>query len=80
MWYNRRIVRTYVWQAETWPAFKYDTGDLGPLITDAHLKRARLESLLQVAGLEDKQFAEVQATTEEALTTSLIEGEQLVSS
>lgn len=71
------MARTYAWQASNWPRFAYDTSELAPLLEEAAAKRGRLDGLLLTAGLEDKQRAEVLATTEEAVNTSLIEGEKL---
>jgi Fic family protein len=71
------MLRTYAWQATDWPKLRYDENEVRSLLSLAATKRGQLDGLLLAAGLEDRQRAEVIATTEEAVTTSEIEGEKL---
>lgn len=69
--------RTYLWQAANWPTFSYSATDLDAAQARAAEKYARLQGILDAIGLSDRERAEVLATTEEAVTTSAIEGEIL---
>ncbi len=68
---------TYIWQLKQWPKLSWSSESLLPLISQARLAQGKL--LTKVASLGFKLSREAQATilTEEALTTSAIEGERL---
>ncbi len=68
---------TYVWQQKQWPKLSWRSESLLPLISQARLAQGKL--LTKVAGLGFKLSREARADilTEEALTTSAIEGERL---
>jgi len=68
---------TYVWQRKQWPKLSWSSESLLPLVSQARLAQGKL--LAKVASLGFKLSREAQADilTEEALTTSAIEGERL---
>ena len=68
---------TYIWQLKGWPALRWNSQALLPLISRARLAQGKL--LAKVASLGFKLSREAQADilTEEAVTTSAIEGERL---
>ncbi|MBI3088081.1 MAG: Fic family protein [Candidatus Omnitrophica bacterium] len=68
---------TYLWQLKQWPAWRWNSEALLPLISRARLSQGKL--LTKVASLGFKLSREAQADilTEEAVTTSAIEGERL---
>jgi len=67
----------YIWQLKQWPKLAWSGEALLPLVGQARLAQGKL--LTKVAGLGFKLGREAQADilTEEALTTSAIEGERL---
>ncbi len=68
---------TYIWQLKQWPKLSWSSESLLPLVSQARLAQGKL--LTKVASLGFKLSREAQANilTEEALTTSAIEGERL---
>ncbi len=68
---------TYIWQLKQWPKLSWSSESLLPLISQARLAQGKL--LTKVASLGFKLSKEAQADilTEEAVTTSAIEGERL---
>lgn len=68
---------TYIWQLKQWPKLTWSSESLLPLISQARLAQGKL--LTKVASLGFKLSREAQADilTEEAVTTSAIEGERL---
>jgi len=68
---------TYIWQQPDWTAFRWDAAVLLPLLGDCRKRQGKL--LAEVASLGMAQAVEAQADvlTEEAVTTSAIEGESL---
>ena len=67
----------YLWELKQWPTLRWNSQALLPLVSQARLAQGKL--LTKVASLGFKLSREAQADilTEEAITTSAIEGERL---
>src|SRR3989338_8751048 len=68
---------TYIWQRAPWPAFRWNSQALLPLISRARLAQGKLLATMGNRGLQLGREAQAQLLTEEAVTTSAIEGERL---
>ncbi len=68
---------TYLWQLEQWPALRWDSKALLPLISQARLAQGKLLAKVATLGFKLGREAQMDILTEEAVTTSAIEGEPL---
>ena len=68
---------TYIWQLKQWPALRWSSEALLPLIGRARLAQGKLLAKVAGLGFTLSREAQVEMLTEEALTTSAIEGERL---
>ncbi len=67
----------YIWQLKPWPALRWNSQALLPLISQARLAQGTLLTKVSSLGFTLNREAQVDILTEEALTTSAIEGERL---
>lgn len=67
----------YVWQRNDWPNFRWDNNVLLPAVAAARFRQGRFLGVMEGAGFDARMQAELTATSEDAVTTSAIEGEAL---
>jgi Fic family protein len=67
----------YIWALPGWPHFEWDDGRLIAPLGEARLKQGRLLGRMASLGLDLKREAQLQATTEDVVKSSEIEGERL---
>jgi Fic family protein len=67
----------YIWELSAWPNFRWSAEKLLTPLAAARLKQGRLLGRMARLGFDLQLEAEVEATTEEALKSSEIEGEIL---
>ncbi len=68
---------SYIWELKQWPALRWNSGALLPLISRARLAQGKLLTKVGSLGFKLGREAQADILTEEALTTSAIEGERL---
>ena len=68
---------TYLWQLKSWPVLRWDSEALLPLISQARLAQGKLLTKVGSLGFKLNREAQADILTEEAVTTSAIEGEHL---
>ncbi len=69
--------RLYIWQADDWPAWRYDLPTLTGLLTEVSRAQGLLLGRLADVGLALREQATLAALTEDVVKTSQIEGEVL---
>ena len=67
----------YIWQHKQWPNFVYDSKKLSALAYQYAKKTAKLSGSLLQTDLDDSLTAQLDLMVDEAINTSLIEGENL---
>jgi Fic family protein len=67
----------WIWQHPAWPDFRWDAEQLLRPVAELGVQRGRLLTELSNVGLSERAALTAEALTEDALGTSLIEGEQL---
>ncbi|MBI5121338.1 MAG: Fic family protein [Rhodospirillales bacterium] len=67
----------YIWQDDDWPKFTWDAEALLAPLAEARHKQGRLLGLMQRLGFDLQIEASFQATVEDVIRTSEIEGEKL---
>ena len=67
----------YLWERGDWPAFRWDADALLSPLADVRGRHGRLLGAMSQLGFDLKIESELQATTEDVLKTSEIEGEAL---
>ena len=73
----RTKTKKWVWQHEDYPRFPYQKEELVEIIAQIEYNRGLLEGVSKLFGKEDIDAARMDALVEEAIHTSLIEGEHL---
>ena len=68
---------TYLWQLKQWPALRWNSEALLPLISRARLAQGKFLTKVASFGFKLSREAQADILTEEAVTTSAIEGERL---
>jgi Fic family protein len=68
---------TYIWQASDWPNWRYDLATLAQSLADVSRAQGLLMGRLADVGMDLRDRASLSALTEDVITTSEIEGEQL---
>ena len=68
---------TYLWQRKQWPTLHWSSEALLPLIGRARLAQGKLLTKVERLGFKLSREAQADILTEEAVTTSAIEGERL---
>jgi len=68
---------TYLWQLKQWPALRWNSEAILPLISQARLAQGKLLTKVESLGFKLSREAQANILTEEAVTTSAIEGERL---
>jgi len=69
--------KKWIWQHEEYPYFKFDRSLLSHLLCDVSRKNGRLEGILETVDKKNTNFLELEATIEEIVESSQIEGELL---
>ena len=67
----------YIWQQVQWPALRWRSATLLPLVSQARLAQGKLLATVARLGFTLGREARATILTEEAITTSAIEGERL---
>mgnify|MGYP002700074414 CR=1 FL=1 len=67
----------YIWQHKQWPSFVYDSEKLSALAYQYAKQTAKLSGSLLQTDLDDALTAQLDLMVDEAINTSLIEGENL---
>ena len=67
----------YIWQSPDWPRFRYDAAALAEPLAQVHRAQGQLASRMAALGLAQREEATLQVLTQEVITTSAIEGENL---
>ena len=67
----------YIWQHKHWPKFSYDSSKLSALAYHYAKQAAQLSGSLAYTDLDDSISAQLDLMVDEAINTSLIEGESL---
>ncbi len=70
-------MRRYIWQLADWPRWHYDAAALLKPLGLAKGKQGELRGVMSSAGLDEHLETQLIALTEDALSTSEIEGERL---
>lgn len=71
------VRRTYIWQHQDWPRFRWDAGALlGPLAEARHAQGQFLGKMRRL-GFDLRVEAELRTTTQDVVKTAEIEGERL---
>tara|TARA_R110001599_G_scaffold353733_1_gene595909 strand:- start:2489 stop:3607 length:1119 start_codon:yes stop_codon:yes gene_type:complete len=69
---------SYIWQSENWPALRWDTAKLLPLLTAVAYEQGRLQGKMEGLGFDAlRDEAQLHALTDEVVKSSEIEGEHL---
>jgi Fic family protein len=69
--------RSYIWQRPNWPHWQFDSAALAAPLAQVHRAQGHLMGRMAELGLAQRDQASLQALTQEVITTSAIEGEQL---
>ncbi|MET0937066.1 MAG: Fic family protein [Luteibacter sp.] len=67
----------WIWQQPDWPAFRWDSGAVAPLLRACQLAQGRLLGAIGSAGVDAGLETELDALLQNIVTSSAIEGEQL---
>ncbi len=67
----------FIWQRSNWPNFEWDDSRLLAALSDTRLKQGRLLGRMAMLGFDLQQQANLAVLTEDAITSSEIEGEML---
>ena len=73
----KRGDHTYIWQADDWPAWRYDLAVLAQPLADVSRAQGVLMGRLADVGMALRDQASLSALTDDVIKTSEIEGEQL---
>ncbi|MBC7601898.1 MAG: Fic family protein [Ramlibacter sp.] len=66
-----------LWKDRAWPVLCYDIAKVAPALVQARRAQGALEGKLVTIGFDERQSLAAEAWTQEAISTSAIEGEQL---
>ena len=69
--------KTYIWQDDDWPNWRYDLSALTVLLTEVSRAQGLLMGRLTDLGMPHRDRASLAALTEDVVKTSAIEGEIL---
>lgn len=70
----KQIIK-WIWQHPNFPKFNYNTSQLNTLISEIDYLRGKLDGVSQLFSQEDIRQVEIDTLADEAINTSLIEGE-----
>jgi Fic family protein len=68
-------INKWIWQHKDYPNFRYDKIKLQELINDIEYNRGILDGISRLFTQDDIRKIEIDTITDEAINTSLIEGE-----
>lgn len=71
----KETIIKWIWQHTEYPNFKYDTSQLTDLISQIDYNRGILDGVSKLFNEDDIVKIEIETLTDEAISTSLIEGE-----
>lgn len=71
----KETIIKWIWQHKEYPNFKYDTSQLTDLIGQIDYNRGILDGVSKLFNKDDIVKIEIETLTDEAISTSLIEGE-----
>jgi len=71
----KEITKKWIWQHKEYPNFKFDKSRLSDLISQIDYKRGILDGMSKLFSEDDIINIEIETLTDEAINTSLIEGE-----
>lgn len=74
---EKRTMKQYIWQQNTWPHFTWDSDALLSPLGECRLLQGKLISKLETLGLIPDQQAQADILVEETVKTAAIENEQL---
>ncbi len=69
--------RTYIWQRDDWPRFRYDNQRLSAALAVARFGQGEVLGAVRALDLDQRSGVELGARTEDVVDTSAIEGEVL---
>lgn len=64
----------WIWKSANWPNFTWDSAQVQPLLSEARFLQGKLLGILQSFSEDTREQLNLQAMTEEMITTSAIEG------
>jgi Fic family protein len=67
----------YIWEDESWPSFCWNSDQLLPRLTEARYLQGRFLGTMRGLGFDARLASELEATTDDVVKTSAIEGEVL---
>ena len=67
----------YIWERQDWPHFRWDNARLLPLLSDARYRQGSFLGTMRTLGFDLRLQSELEATSDDVVTTSAIEGEVL---
>ena len=67
----------YIHELPDWPSFRWDTGRLGPVLSEVRHRQGRLTGYMDALGFGLRQEAVLQTLTSDVIKSSEIEGENL---
>lgn len=68
-------IKKWIWQHQEYPNFKYEKSKLTEIISQIEYGRGMLDGISKLFEHEDIVNIEIETLTDEAINTSLIEGE-----
>ncbi len=71
----RKVIIKWIWQHPYYPNFHYDKTKLANLISEIDYHRGILDGMSKLFNQDDIRKIEIDTLTDEAINTSLIEGE-----
>lgn len=69
--------KSFIWQADDWPLWRYDLATLTDLLTDVSRAQGMLAGRLADVGIAQRDQVSLVALTDDVIKTSEIEGERL---
>lgn len=72
---SKEEIRKWIWQHKNYPKFSYDKGKFSTLISEIEYLRGVLDGYSKLFNKDDIRKIEIDRLTDEAIHTSLIEGE-----
>lgn len=68
---------SYIWERQAWPNFRWDGDQLLPSVAEARFQQGQFLQLMAAAGFDTRLQSEFEATCDDVIKTSVIEGEIL---
>lgn len=71
---EKDLNKIYIWQLHDWPVFRWDADALITPLSNISAKQGRLNAIMSMIGFESKGTAQLDAMSEEIVSSSQIEG------